>query len=42
MLGEANTGILFRSPANVIEQFPQFPAVETYADFMGLIKRART
>jgi phosphoserine/homoserine phosphotransferase len=42
MLGEANTGILFRAPANVIEQFPQFPAVETYADFMGLIKRART
>ena len=40
MLGEADRGVLFRAPANVIEQFPQFPAVETYADFMGLIKQA--
>ena len=40
MLGEANAGILFRAPANVISQFPQFPAVETYADLMGLIKAA--
>jgi phosphoserine/homoserine phosphotransferase len=40
MLGEADCGILFHAPANVIAQFPQFPAVETYADFMGLIKQA--
>ena len=40
MLGEAHRGILFRAPANVIGQFPQFPAVETYSDFMGLIKQA--
>jgi phosphoserine/homoserine phosphotransferase len=40
MLGEADRGILFRAPANVIQQFPQFPAVDTYADFMGLIKEA--
>ena len=40
MLGEADRGVLFRAPANVIEQFPQFPAVESYADFMGLIKQA--
>jgi phosphoserine/homoserine phosphotransferase len=40
MLGEADKGILFRAPANVIEQFSQFPAVETYADLMGLIKAA--
>ena len=40
MLGEADKGILFRAPANVIAQFPQFPAVETYADFMGLIRAA--
>jgi phosphoserine/homoserine phosphotransferase len=40
MLGEAHTGILFHAPANVIEQFPQFPAVETYADFIALIKAA--
>jgi phosphoserine/homoserine phosphotransferase len=40
MLGEAHRGILFRAPANVIGQFPQFPAVETYSGFMGLIKQA--
>jgi phosphoserine/homoserine phosphotransferase len=40
MLGEAHAGILFRAPATVIAQFPQFPAVETYADLMGLIKQA--
>jgi phosphoserine/homoserine phosphotransferase len=38
MLGEADRGILFHAPDNVIAQFPQFPAVDTYADFMGLIK----
>lgn len=42
MLSEAHEGILFRAPANVIEQFPQFPAVETYADLMGLIKQGMT
>ena len=40
MLAEADRGILFRAPANVIAQFPQFPAVYTYAEFMGLIKGA--
>jgi phosphoserine / homoserine phosphotransferase len=40
MLAEANTGILFHAPANVIAQFPQFPAVNEYADFMALIKQA--
>jgi phosphoserine / homoserine phosphotransferase len=40
MLAEAQTGILFRAPENVIRQFPQFPAVETYSDFMALIKQA--
>ena len=29
MLEEADAGILFRAPANVIEEFPQYPAVET-------------
>jgi phosphoserine/homoserine phosphotransferase len=38
MLAEAHTGILFHAPANVIEQFPQFPAVDTYAEFMELIR----
>jgi phosphoserine / homoserine phosphotransferase len=32
MLGEADQGFLFRAPANVIAEFPQFPSVETYED----------
>ena len=32
MLEEADSGILFRAPANVIEEFPQYPAVETYEE----------
>ena len=32
MLGEADHGILFHAPQNVIEQFPQFPAVHTFED----------
>lgn len=32
MLAEADAGILFHAPDNVIEQFPQFPAVQTFAD----------
>lgn len=32
MLGEADAGILFHAPDNVIEEFPQFPAVQTFAD----------
>jgi phosphoserine/homoserine phosphotransferase len=30
MLAEADAGILFRAPANVIRDFPQFPQVESY------------
>jgi len=30
MLAEADAGFLFRAPPNVIEEFPQFPAVESY------------
>jgi phosphoserine/homoserine phosphotransferase len=37
MLGAADHGILFRSPDNVKAEFPQFPAVEEYADLMALI-----
>jgi phosphoserine/homoserine phosphotransferase len=40
MLTEAHDGILFRAPDNVKQQFPEFPAVESYADFMKLIKQA--
>jgi len=41
MLSEAHVGILFRAPDNVRQQFPQFRAVETYADLMTLIRQAR-
>ena len=30
MLEEADAGILFRAPANVIAEFPQYPAVHSY------------
>ena len=40
MLGEAQVGILFRAPDGVKAQFRQFPAVETYADLMALIKQS--
>lgn len=32
MLAEADVGILFHAPQNVIDEFPQFPAVHTYED----------
>lgn len=32
MLSEADAGILFRAPENVIREFPQFPAVQEYAE----------
>ncbi len=40
MLVEANVGFLFRAPANVQRQFPQFKAVEAYSDLMQLIRTA--
>jgi phosphoserine / homoserine phosphotransferase len=40
MLSEAHVGFLFRAPDNVKQQFPQFKAVEAYADFMRLIMGA--
>jgi len=30
MLGEADAGILFRPPDNVIEEFPQFPVTTNF------------
>lgn len=32
MLNEADAGILFKSPQNVIDEFPQFPAIHEYDD----------
>jgi phosphoserine/homoserine phosphotransferase len=40
MLKEANVGLLFCAPDSVKKEFPQFKAVETYADLMRLIKAA--
>ena len=38
MLMEANIGFLFRAPENVKQEFPQFPAVETYPELLKLTK----
>jgi len=40
MLAEANVGFLFRAPENVKRQFPQFQAIETYADLLNRINAA--
>jgi phosphoserine/homoserine phosphotransferase len=40
MLGAAHAGILFRPPANVIAEFPQFPVTRDYAELMGAIEAA--
>jgi len=40
MLGEADQGILFKAPANVIEEFPQFPVATTYDELKAEILKA--
>lgn len=40
MLAEADAGILFHAPDNVIKEFPQFPAVHTFADLKQEFIRA--
>lgn len=40
MLSEADAGILFRPPANVIEEFPQFPVTEGYPELLSAIETA--
>jgi phosphoserine/homoserine phosphotransferase len=40
MLGEADAGILFRPPPNVVEQFPQYPVVRDYAALRAAIDAA--
>ncbi len=37
MLEEADAGILFRAPDNVIEEFPQYPSVTSYQDLLESI-----
>lgn len=40
MLGAADAGILFRPPANVIEEFPQFPVTHTYEELDRELREA--
>jgi len=38
MLGAADHGYLFHAPANVIAEFPQFPALDNYDDLLAAIR----
>ena len=40
MLGEANAGILFRPPQNVVDEFPQYPVVRDYPGLRAAIDDA--
>jgi phosphoserine/homoserine phosphotransferase len=40
MLAEADAGILFRPPENVVREFPQFPVARTYAELRRAFARA--
>jgi len=40
MLSEADAGILFRPPDNVIEEFPQFPVAREYAELQAEFAKA--
>jgi len=42
MLEEADAGILFCPPDNVIEEFPQYPVTRTYAELQAEFTRAST
>jgi phosphoserine/homoserine phosphotransferase len=42
MLAEADAGILFRPPDNVIREFPQFPVTRSYDELRAAFERART
>ena len=39
MLSEADAGILFRPPENVIRDFPQFPVTRSYAELLAEFER---
>ncbi len=41
MLGEADRGILFRPPQNVIDEFPQFPVTRDYDELKRAFLEAR-
>jgi phosphoserine/homoserine phosphotransferase len=40
MLAEADAGILFRPPENVVREFPHFPVAHTYAELRRSFARA--
>lgn len=40
MLGEADQGILYRPPANVIEEFPQYPVTTNYEELKEQFEKA--
>jgi phosphoserine/homoserine phosphotransferase len=40
MLGEADAGILFRPPQNVIDEFPQYPVATTYDELAAEFRAA--
>jgi phosphoserine/homoserine phosphotransferase len=40
MLSEADAGILFQPPDNVIEEFPQFPVARSYDELRSEFRRA--
>jgi phosphoserine/homoserine phosphotransferase len=38
MLKQADKGILFRPPANVVADYPQFPVAEDYEEIKGILR----
>lgn len=42
MLGAADAGFLFHAPDNVIAEFPQFPALDTYDELLDALTAALT
>ena len=42
MLAEADAGVLFRPPRNVIEEFPQFPVTREYSELEDAIEQGFT
>ena len=40
MLAEADAGILYRPPENVVREFPQFPVARDYAELRAAFERA--
>jgi phosphoserine/homoserine phosphotransferase len=40
MLAEADAGILFRPPENVVREFPQFPVTRSYAELRRAFEQA--